>query len=105
DAANVYWVDTNGGTAMKAPRGGGTPITLATGLDQPQAIAVDGTSVYWTNLAPSTEMGTVMKVAIGGGTPVVLANGQHGPLGIAVDATSVYWTNSGDGTVMKLTPK
>lgn len=65
--------------------------TLASGQGGPYGIAVDSTSVYWTNYAG----GTVMKVSIGGGTPTALASGQSLPPGIAVDSTRVYWTSGG----------
>jgi hypothetical protein len=72
-------------------------LVLASGED-PAFIAIDATSVYWTNF----NGGTVMKVSTAGGTPTTLASGQAQPWGIAVDTTNVYWTNWSGGTVMKV---
>jgi hypothetical protein len=77
--------------------GTGTPTILASGRE-PEGIAVDSTSVYWTNYGD----GTVMKVPTGGGTPTTLASGQGNPYRIAVDPTCVYWTSG--RTVMKAPP-
>jgi hypothetical protein len=74
-------------------------VTLAAGQDNPGSIAVDTTSVYWTNYGGYT-FGRVLKVSTGGGTPITLASAQSAPNGIAVDATNVYWTNQGSNTVM-----
>lgn len=52
----VYWTDGCSGTVMSVPLAGGTPTTLASG-QTPTDIAVDGSSVYWTNNG-----GTVMKL-------------------------------------------
>jgi hypothetical protein len=58
DGTHVYWANyVASGTVMRAPVGGGSPTTLASGVNKPGFVAVDGTSVYWTNAGD----GTVMK--------------------------------------------
>ncbi len=101
DAKNVYWIKTadisaeppgpppDGQVLQCGKCGCQHPIVLASAepIGTGQAgIAVDATSVYWTN-------GDVMKVPIGGGPATTLAVAKtQGPL--SVDATSVYWADS-----------
>jgi hypothetical protein len=80
-------------------------VVLASNQDSPGSIAVDATSLYWTNLGAiaggktSTRLpGSVAKMPIGGGTPITLASGQLLPFGIVVDATSAYWADQGDSS-------
>ena len=79
--------------------GGRCLVTLAAGREHIwPGIAVEGTSVYWTEHSggipnfPGTDDGRVMKVPSGGGPSTMLASRQDYPSYIRVDATSVYWT-------------
>jgi hypothetical protein len=123
DRASIYW--TTRGAVMRMSLVGANPAVLASGwpLPPPQGppsgpdggsglssrggIAVDGTSVYWTECGGAAADGTVMKTALEGGTPTAFASAQARPMGVAVDAVNVYWANNGssdvaDGTVMRV---
>jgi sugar lactone lactonase YvrE len=83
------------------------PTVLAVSNDPIAQIAIDSSSVYWTDEGSSSPAtGAVMKVPLGGGKATVLASGQNQPVGIAVDGNNVYWTVNGAtepaGAVMKL---
>ena len=86
DSSSVYWTFFGDPTTvMKAPLGGGLPVTLATVNGPGEGIAVDATYVYF-GAGPA-----VMKVPINGGAPTTLANatGQ----GLAIDDDNVYFTD------------
>lgn len=94
DAENVYLTNIGSGdstgTVLSVPIAGGVVHTLASAQAAPWAIAIDSTSVYWTNAAP--DAGAVVKIAIDGGSPHTLASNNISPQAIAVDTSSVYWT-------------
>ena len=61
------------------------------------SIAVDATSVYWTDWVA----GTIKKLPLRGGPATTLVPGLDRPRGIAVDSTSVYWINFGTSELTK----
>jgi hypothetical protein len=94
--SDVYWVAPAPGTVMKAPKAGGAPVALATGIADPVSIAVDGATIYFTVRGKdggSDEDRAVARVPAAGGAVSYVA---HGPstsaYGVALDATHAYWT-------------
>ena len=70
-------------------------------------MAVDSTSVYWTNAASGTVLRCPITACVA--TPVTIAAGQASPSGIAADAQGVYWANTGsngayDGSLYRWRP-
>jgi hypothetical protein len=100
DSTNVYWTQSlaSGGSIMRAPKGGGTAVLLASGQSAPRIPVLDATSVYWINNSPP---GGLMKVAIGGGAPTALVPNIV-PQSVVVDASFAYYGEWNPGTVSKV---
>ena len=95
---------TNGQDApVSVPLGGGIMTVLGPGPSNSNTygIAVDSTSLYWTEFGNPVN---ILKVSLAGGTPTLLATGTV-PEGLAVDAKNVYWVDAGGvgpGSLMKV---
>jgi hypothetical protein len=96
DAQNAYWSNGDGSIMKCALSGcGNTPDVLATGFDNPHAIATDGLDVVWTT-APMGP-GGIYRIAADGSElePTTVAIGEmvFTPSSLALDEDHIYWTD------------
>ena len=94
---DLYWgnetnnFNKNTGTIGRVPLDGGASIVMGSSL-RTTGIAIDSTSLYWTNGA-SVGGGdaAVLKMPLGGGPVTTLASGLASAIGIALDASNAYF--------------
>jgi hypothetical protein len=101
DATSIYFAEPGPwnsmspvGVIMKVAKAGGPVTTLASGRDNPGAVAVDATHVYWTEAT-----GLYKLPLSGGATPVALDAYNMDTASIAADSKNVYW-DDGTGEVV-----
>ncbi|MBI5534498.1 MAG: hypothetical protein HY898_17365 [Deltaproteobacteria bacterium] len=100
DATTLFWsnqaASVGQGEINSIPIAGGTVKSLAQSLSTPGDLALDTTSVYWTNYSGAGEVKKVGK----DGTGLANITSGSGPWGLVLDTDTVYWTNS-DGSIRK----
>lgn len=100
---SLYWVDqavTGNVWTCTIADCGSTVHSIASGV-QPEAIATDGTDLYYTDYGNGTTTGMAIKLPIGGGAATTLATGLAAPLGIAVDGAKVFWAEQGTSKIWR----
>ena len=90
NATTLYYATT--GALSSVPLGGGSSKTIASGQGSLNAVLLDPTSVYWSDLGSGTN-GSITKKPFAGGAATVLASGLGQPTGIAGDPSYVYWAS------------
>jgi len=99
DDTSLYWAAPDDDAVVKVSLDGGSPVTLARNLEgSPLTVAVDATSVYWSNGK------SILEVPLAGGTPKTLASANLSDIAqqtnLAVTASGVYATTA--TTVLKI---
>jgi hypothetical protein len=104
DSKNVYWAYTvvcaagqtcppYSSAIMSVPLGGGAATTLALSDAQANFVAVDATSVYWTDV-----VGVLLKVPLGGGPTTTLLSSQGEPYAVATAGGHLFATVNPNGS-------
>jgi len=106
---NLYWADAGRGTIGRTGLGsnptGRVDIVnetvtideaLVSGIARPCGVAVDGSHIYWADMAG---MAIGRADLDGGNVDRTFISGVSSPCGVAVDAGHLYWGNFVGGTV------
>jgi hypothetical protein len=94
---SVVFAGTADGYVLRFPTDDlGDVEVVADGMQMVLDLALNDTSVYWTN-----GFDTVWRQPRAGGTPAAFATDQLGPASIVIDETWVYWTNYFTGTIVR----
>ncbi|MBS0578351.1 MAG: hypothetical protein JSR36_03705 [Proteobacteria bacterium] len=92
---NLYWwgTDNTNNAVLSVPAAGGALTTLAQGLPNLSALAIDTSAVY----VGSAETGAILSVPFAGGAPVAIANSgsfpNFGLLQLEVNGGNLYWVD------------
>lgn len=105
DATSVYWAESqdgmgivSNGSIKKAPlAGGGSYTVLAAEQQDPFAIAVNASGVFWLNggdYSADPVIAGLMWMASNASIPTQVATAYSSPIQLALSATDVYWFDS-----------
>ncbi len=103
DADRIYFV--HGSSISSMPREGGATTALVTGraglVTSEPSIAIDETTLYWTEFNDGASSG-VYSVPLAGGPVTTLATGRLGATGLVASAGTLYWMDVNAAAVVKM---
>ena len=103
NASHIYWVNEGNGSIWEANLDASNPHAVITGLNSPDAIALDSNYIYYA-LAPqgcsNGACGAIGRANLDGSSPnssFITGTTVNYPAGLAVNSSNIYWANGGDG--------
>ena len=101
DAERVYWVawgpTTDEGWVRMVPKGGGTPVDLASAQVKPDTLHLDSAGMLYFRSGNKT---AITKVPATGGAPSMVVSGSSTLEGIVSDATRVIYGDQTGGAIV-----
>ncbi len=96
DSTSAYL--TGSTVVVRVPLDGGAPVTLASHQNQPGALVVDATYVYWLNEGD----GSLAKTPVAGGPVTTLVAGESGRGALVLGGSTLFWNNDLGGDVRSI---
>lgn len=105
-SAGACWAAPGTNTVSCEPAGASAPVTIATGQNNVQAVAIAGSNVYWSTVdSPENGNGngnatkaSLFSAPIAGGTARLLTSDATDVVAIAADADAVYFIDQTQST-------
>jgi len=99
-SAGACWAAPGDGTVSCEPAGASAPITVATGQSSVQAIAIAGSTVYWSTVDNPEQPAhaSVFSAPMAGGAAHLLTSDATNPVALAADDHSVYFIDQTSST-------
>lgn len=92
-SAGACWAAPGAGTVSCEPAGASAPVTIATGQNNVQAVAIAGSTVYWSTVDDPEQPAhaSVFAAPMAGGTSRQLTSDATDVVALAADASAVYF--------------
>jgi hypothetical protein len=100
-SAGACWAAPGSGTVSCEPAGASAPVTVATGQSNVQAIAIAGSTVYWSTVDNPEQPAlhaSVFSAPMTGGAAHLLTSDATDPVALAADARAVYFIDQTTST-------
>ena len=89
NTTHLFWVNRGDSLVMRAPKNGGSPVTVATASAPP--ISVDATD-DWICWSDNETSGFISCASAPGGAKFDVADQQQNPIDVAIDGDRIYWS-------------
>lgn len=96
DATHLYWIEDD--RIVRVAKAGGSPQVLASQQLGPEALAVSGGYVFWSNRLGAS----IARIAAHGSGGVQTVTAANAPTYLVADSTHIFWWDSGTNRIRRV---